>query len=249
MRLYIHKSTFLDFIFTPLKTNHISLHKVHNLGQQNGLSDFNHDFPNSKANLPNANSNDSNKTKMCIWQMHFCICWFIFGFLFNINFQRKRRVYLTCSKCISEGQILLQHMQNWYLQPYSKFLPRIPVMHQPKTFVSFQMQDLVHQNASICNTAFEGWKCTPLNRKLYISRFFTFVTPVWDPIRCIAKTHLQDATLEGGEMRLAHVQFAIVNSILCLNKLSQNFDFAQNATSKCIFCNVAFGNWNIKCSS
>jgi hypothetical protein len=30
---------------------------------------------------------------------------------FYINFQRKRRVYLTCLKCISEGQILLQQMQ------------------------------------------------------------------------------------------------------------------------------------------
>ncbi len=90
-------------------------------------------------------------------------------------------------------------------------------------------------NASICNTAFEGWKCTPLNRKLYISRFFTFVMPVSDPIRCIAKTLFQDATLEGGEMRLAHVQFAIVNSILCLNQTFTEFRFCTKCRQQMHF--------------
>ncbi len=40
MWLYIYKSTLSDFLFTPLKTNHISLHKAHIFGQQKWIMDY-----------------------------------------------------------------------------------------------------------------------------------------------------------------------------------------------------------------
>ena len=109
--------------------------------------------------------------------------------------------------------------------------------HAPaKNVCAFSDAGSGSSNVSICNTAFEGWKCTPLNRKLYISRFFTFVTSVWDPIRCIAKTHLQDVTLEGGEMRLAHVQFAEAVTI------APPFSYRENFPLKPHFWPILLGN-------
>ncbi len=86
-------------------------------------------------------------------------------------------------------------------------------------------------NASICTTAFGGWKSRPANRKLYICRFFTFVTPVWGPYAVSRQhtsrmPHLRKAKC-GSPIHI--LQFQI--QFCVFYKFSQNFDFAQNAAT------------------